>query len=120
MSHSSSESSVQKLASAPAESSSPVRALATPALGALIGALAAAPLVFTAPPLQSFLLCLGGCVLGGLVGYKRRNSAGFFYFSLIVACMLATTLANKMFAEPAKESPSPQFSESGDSVRTQP
>ena len=68
------------------------RSIATIVLSAMVGLLAAIPLVQpngTATPLA--LMFLGGA-LGAFAGYRRRTSHLFFYFTLFATATLATIL----------------------------
>lgn len=67
------------------------RTLATMLLSVLTGCLIMIPIAQ-----ESGLLVLGGGVLGLAIGYRRRKSHLFFYFTLISTVILASLITGSM------------------------
>ena len=61
-------------------------------LGAFAGLLLTMPIVIRSETSFAPLFLILGMFLGGIIGYRRRNSRIFFYVCLIVILMLSILL----------------------------
>ena len=68
------------------------RAIACALLGAFVGALIALPLLASTEGLR-LPLFIAFTAAGGLIGYRKRASTLFFYFSLIAVVALASLIS---------------------------
>lgn len=72
--------------------------IANTALGAVAGALIGAPVAAgTASPGLGTALLVAFTILGAASGYRRRQSRGFLYLSLLVVLVLAGMLSLALF-----------------------
>ncbi|MCB0321147.1 MAG: LPXTG cell wall anchor domain-containing protein [Bdellovibrionales bacterium] len=62
-------------------------------LGSLTGLLIAFPIATGADAQIGALAMIAGIGAGGLVGYRRRESRGFLYFSFVAILVLAGTIS---------------------------
>jgi hypothetical protein len=69
-------------------------------MGAFTGALISLPIAGALGPIPPPAAVLGFTTLGALVGYRRRNSHAFFYFSLFCVMVLSTLISFYLLAPP--------------------
>ena len=62
-------------------------------LGGFIGFFVGVPAASSLDPSIAPWITVAFVILGIASGYRRRASVGFFYFSLIVACVLASIVS---------------------------
>lgn len=83
--------------------SSSLRPVSCVVMGSLCGFLIGLPIAMDAANspdssgISSFLVLGAGLLAGALVGYRRRNSTAFFYFSLVCVLVLASTVSLNLF-----------------------
>ena len=67
-------------------------------LGALMGLLIVLPLTlgFGSSPLRTLSALVIGTLLGGAVGYRRRESRLFLYFSIVSVALLSGVLVSSL------------------------
>jgi hypothetical protein len=75
-------------------------------MGAFTGALIALPIAGSLGPIPPPVAVVGFSTLGALVGYRRRNSHAFFYFSLFCVMVLSTLISFYLLA-PTSMAPQP-------------
>ncbi len=88
------------------ESNSPIgdnafhtfRTFASVVLGALIGLLIALPLAL--PSGYNLVLIVPFVIMGGVIGYRRRESRGFLYFSFVAVLLLSSLVSRSMIVPP--------------------
>ena len=67
-------------------------------MGAFTGALIAIPISGSFGPVPPPAILVRVTALGALVGYRRRNSHAFFYFSLFCVLVLSTLISFYLMA----------------------
>lgn len=74
------------------------RTFASVILGALIGLLISLPIVL--PSGYHFLFVLPFIIVGGMIGYRRRESRGFLYFSFVAVLLLSSLVSKSLIVPP--------------------
>lgn len=69
-------------------------------LGTLIGALISVPLTAQMSGFAGMVVPLLIVLIGGLIGYRRRRSAAFFYFCILASLALSWLIFTQSEAPP--------------------